>query len=201
MPEGLPPALWDSAANAVKVDEVTKQFIEMSKATTARLAAVPEKPDGYKLELPADFKAPEGMKVTFDEKDPRVAALRTLAHANQWDQKTVSGILAIEAQREVAAENAKQATMIAETAKLGEKGPVRQQAVATFLSAHFKPEQIQAFAADKLQNAAAFEVAERLIQMATASGMAGGAPPPPAPKPSEIPMKDRWYGGSQQKVS
>lgn len=206
MPEGLPPALWDATTGTVKVDDLTKQFIETTKASAARAATIPEKPEGYKLEYPTKFSEPLKAlepfkdKLTIDEKDPRIPLLRAVAHEHGLPQTAVSDVLAIDAMGKLLAEQANDARMTAETAKLGEKGPARQAALANFLNAHLSPEEVGALAIDKVQSAAAFAAFEKLMTIFTSSSIPGNQPQTPT-TPAAVPMKDRWYGGTQQKVS
>jgi hypothetical protein len=58
---------------------------------------VPKTPDDYKAEFPADFKAPEGVKINVD--DPRFKEAQRSAHARGMSQELFSGVLALEVRR------------------------------------------------------------------------------------------------------
>jgi hypothetical protein len=207
MPEGLPPAYWDATAGKVNADAVLKDFIPQHKRLSeidARLAAVPEKPEGYKLELPTDFAVPQGMTVKFDDKDPRVAAARTFAKEHGLGQDAFSKMLAFDAQQKVAEFNAALANIEAEQKKLGEKFPEREKAMTTFVSSTLTGTNEQKVAKHAalqrvLTDAAAFEALEDVINKVGGSRIPGAGPQDP-PKPPEQPLTDRWYG-TQQKVS
>lgn len=207
MPEGLPPALWDAANGKVNEGEAVKSVIELSKFKSeydTRMAAVPEKPEGYKLELPADFAVPQGMTVKFDEKDPRVAAARTFAKEHGLGQDAFSKMLAFDAQQKVAEFNAALANIESEQKKLGEKFPEREKALTAFVASTLTGTTEQKTAKHKalqmvLTSADAFEALEDIINKTAGSRVPGAGPQDP-PKPPEQPLTDRWYG-AQQKVS
>jgi hypothetical protein len=207
MPDGLPPALWDANAGKVNEPEAIKSVIELSKFKSehdARLAAVPEKPEGYKLELPQDFEVPAGAKITFDEKDPRMVAARAWAKEAGLDQGQFSKLLTLEAQRTVGEYKAALANIESEQKKLGEKFPERERALTAFVSTTLTGTAEQKAAKHQalqmvLTSAAAFEALEDIINKTAGSRVPGAGPQDP-PKPPEQPLTDRWYG-SQQKAS
>lgn len=207
MPEGLPPALWDATNGKVNEPAAVKSVIELSKFKSeydTRMAAVPEKPEGYKLELPTDFAVPTGMQVTFDDKDPRVAAARLFAKEHGLGQDAFSKMLAFDAQQKVADFNTALANIEAEQKKLGEKFPEREKALTTFVASTLTGTNEQKSAKHAalqrvLTDAAAFEALEDIINKVGGSRIPGPGPQDP-PKPPEQPLTDRWYG-AQQKVS
>jgi hypothetical protein len=108
-------------------------------AKDANLLSLPAKPADYKLELPADFKAPEGVTFTFNEKDPIkgpvLTSAREFALANKLTQEQFSGMLAL-----YAGSQAHEAKMISDGAKaqrdlLGAAGGARVDAVSRWLKA------------------------------------------------------------------
>lgn len=208
MPDGLPPAYWDQATG-IKTDEVVKDFVGLHKFKSehdARLAAVPEKPEGYKLELPPDFKVPAGAKITFDEKDPRMVEARAIAKAAGIDQATFSKLLSIEAQRTVAEYETALANIEAEQARLGEKFPEREKALTSFVGASLTGNAEQRAAKHKalqmvLTSADAFEALEDIMNK-SGSRIPGQQHQEP-PAPAAVPQQQRWYPDmtSQQKAS
>jgi hypothetical protein len=203
-PEGLPPSYWDDKTNTVRTDVLVKDFADLHKFKTeadARIAAAPEKPELYKLEVPEDFKVPAGMKIAFDEKDPRLAEARKLAHELRLDQPTFSKLLALDAQQRVAEFNAALANIEAEQAKLGEKFPEREKAVTAFVAGSLtgSTEQKAAKHAALQQvftSAAAFEAFEDIMNKVAGAKIPGqpGYEPTPAPSPQSH-AERIWPGG------
>jgi hypothetical protein len=60
-----------------------------------RKSGLPAVPEGYKIELPADFQAPHGVKFEFDQNSAELQNFRKLAHARGLDQQTFSEALGI----------------------------------------------------------------------------------------------------------
>lgn len=134
-PEYVPEQFWDATANTVKAPEFKEHLGKLAAtqaAYDARLAARPEKPDGYKLEFPEAFK-PE-VPIKLDETDPRVAPMRALAHELNLDQSAFSKLLQIEASRVAAETKAYQSAVEAETKKLGANATARVTALKTWLT-------------------------------------------------------------------
>lgn len=134
-PEYIPETFWDASANAVKGKDFADHLTQLSALKAehdARLAARPEKPDGYQLAFPKDF-TPE-IPIAFDAADPRVSALREFGHKRGWTQDDFSEALTIEAARVVSEHKAFQAAEAAEKQKLGANGTARVTALKTFLT-------------------------------------------------------------------
>ncbi|MCC6314819.1 MAG: hypothetical protein IT337_12495 [Thermomicrobiales bacterium] len=201
MPSGLDPKYWD-ATNGLKTDDLLKDFGELSAyraQAEARLAEVPDKPEGYKLELPADFQVPEEFKEAFklDESDPRLPHARALAKELGLPQGAFAKLIALDARLQIEAAQQAQAQMTAEMAKLGDKFPARREAVNAFVRANLTPEQAAGLEGIAT-SAAAFEAIEALIAKATTTRIPGTQPEPARP-PQPVPQAERWYG-SQQKA-
>lgn len=202
-PEGLPTTYWDDKTNTVRTDVLVKDFADLHKFKTeadARIAAAPEKPELYKLEVPEDFKVPAGMKIAFDEKDPRLAEARKLAHELRLDQPTFSKLLALDAQQKVADFNAALANIEAEQGKLGEKFPEREKALTTFVTSSLTGSAEQKAAKHAalqrvLTDAAAFEGLEDIINKIGGTQIpARPGETPPAPTPQSH-AERIWPGG------
>lgn len=134
-PDYVPEAFWDPATNAVKTAEFTTHIGELAAlkaAHDARVAARPEKPDGYELKFADTFKPDVAIK--FDETDPRLAPLRAFAHENNLDQAGFSKLLEIEAGRVIAENKTYAAAVEAETKKLGANATARVTALKTWLT-------------------------------------------------------------------
>lgn len=175
MPEGLPADFWDADKGEVKFGDLGTKFGELSTFKAARdaeLAEVPAKPDDYKLELPADFKMPEGLEFKLDDKDPAFAAVRTFAHENKLPQKTVSALLAIEAQRQAADLQRSVDYVLGEEKALGANFPERKAAVEAFLRTNLSETHYEGLRTRiDAGGAKAFEAVEKLVELATAGGI------------------------------
>jgi hypothetical protein len=72
------------------------------KATEdSKRLTLPQKPDDYKIELPADFKPPEGVTFEFKADDPLMAQARTFAHQAGISQEGFSKLLSLHAASQV----------------------------------------------------------------------------------------------------
>lgn len=189
---------WDATANAVKMPDLVAAG-QFKIDHDARIAALPQKPEDYKVEwkAPEGFKAPEGMKaedIKIDEKDARIPALRAFAHEHKLSQDQVNGLVALHIQAQMAEYAAADAELQAEMKKLGENGKTRVEAANAFLKQHLTAEE---HAAVRLfiGNSTAFTGLEKIIAKALTQSVppnAGGNPNPP-PKPV-VRLADRLYG-------
>ncbi|QHW22802.1 hypothetical protein GYN07_20970 [Rhizobium leguminosarum bv. viciae 248] len=137
-PDYLPQSLWDPE-KGFKVDYFNDLAATKAERDTL-LASVPEKPDGYKVSLPQDFKLPEGFEVPdgesiIDENDPRISAARDFAHANQLTQEQFEGMIAIGVQADIAEKSSITEALTKQREELGAKATERVNAVTTWLGA------------------------------------------------------------------
>lgn len=96
-PDDMPEQFWDADKGEVRTAALTKAWkdtrteLEKAKAGTGK---PPEKPEDYKLELPADIKLPGGK---LDENDKAVALFRNVAHkaglSNEKFNEVLGGFL------------------------------------------------------------------------------------------------------------
>lgn len=100
-----------------------------------RKNSLPASPDKYEIKLPADFKAPEGVKFEFDMNDPGLKQVRELAHARGLDQEALSGLLGIYAANKIGEQQKLGVAKNAEMSKLGSAAQARIDAVETWLKA------------------------------------------------------------------
>lgn len=131
-PDYLPESAWDATANAPRAD-IIKTAFETHAAQQARIAARPEKPDGYELKFPEGYTPPVAIEWIPD--DPRVALLRAFAHKNNWGQAEFSDALTIEAVKIAADQKHDNDLREAEMKKLGANGTARVTAIQTSLTA------------------------------------------------------------------
>lgn len=180
-PDYLPETAWDSEAKAPRADFIKTAF-DTHAAHEARLAARPEKPDGYKLELPKEFKTDTALKFLPD--DPRVAALQAFGHKNNWSQAEFSEALTFEAMRVTADNKSWTDYQAAEKAKAGANGEARATAIKTFLTGHVGEDAMKTIFSG-LTSYAQFEAVEKLMTaVATGGGSQyrnGGREQPQAP--------------------
>jgi len=204
-PDYIPETYWDGTANSIK-PEFGQHYAEVAKfyqtETEKRAALAARKPEDIKFEvkLPDTVKVPEGMELKIDAKDPRVPIIREMALKNGWDQDTVNGLVALDAQQKIQAHAAEMERVKAEDAKLGEKAPDRKAAVGNWLkglkdSAKLTGDEYEAvriYATD----AATVTALEKIMAMANGSIPGNRGDPPP--KPAEVPITDRWYPQKQK---
>jgi hypothetical protein len=98
-----------------------------------RRTGLPQSPDGYEVKLPADFKAPDGLKFEFDANSAELQNFRRLAHARGLDQQTFSEALGIYAANRVGEQQTLAGARTAEMQKLGSAANNRIAAVETWL--------------------------------------------------------------------
>lgn len=174
-PDWLDEGYWGESG--VKLDAL-KPVLDEHKALTAaqaeRARAIPEKPDGYKLELPQGA-VPEGATFEFDEQSPLLQNARKVAHEMGLPQAEFSRLLGLYAQDKIAEDAKLQADIAAEKPKLGANANARIDAVKTFLATAPKhiAEQAQAnlFAAWQVE---AWEWAASKISSQGGAGLPGG---------------------------
>ncbi len=159
-----------------------KEFSEHLNAQTARIAAdesrrlaLPQTPEAYKIALPADFKAPEGIDFKFDDTDPLLAQARSVMH--DIDQGKLSGqdafskLLGLYAGAQVNTEAQVQAARTAEVGKLGPTGSARVGAVTTFFKAMLGDAEGAQFAS-RMFTASDVQIAEKLVAKFASQGTA-----------------------------
>lgn len=112
-------------------------------ADQSRRLALPKTGDEYKVEPTKDFKPPEGVEFSLDQKNPQVANLKAWALRNGVPQSELSGLVDIYGGLMVAQQQTHKAAFEAQVAALGTTGPARVDAVKTWLDAKgfgaFKP--------------------------------------------------------------
>lgn len=199
MPDGLPQQFWDQQTGSVDMPAFVKSYSEVSAFKTEhdkRIAALPQKPEDYKIELklPDTVRLPEGMQLKIDDKDPRVPAVRAFAQKHQISQDGLNDLIALHAQMQIEEHNAGEAAIQAEMKKLGSNGPARVTALESLLKANVSKEEYEALR-PVIGDAAAFIAMEKLLAKVTAQGVAphngSGPQPTPPPKPRAA---DIFYG-------
>jgi hypothetical protein len=98
-------------------------------------ANLPAGPDQYRVELPADFQAPEGVRFEFDKTDPALARAREVAHKRGIPQDVFSEMLGVYASTRMGEAIQQSKLRDVNMKQLGAAGPQRVEAVATWLQA------------------------------------------------------------------
>ncbi|MDB6085546.1 MAG: hypothetical protein JWN43_3427 [Gammaproteobacteria bacterium] len=104
-------------------------------ADDVRKGSLPQTPDAYKTELPADFKPPAGVEFKLDATNPALGQLKTVAHKHGLTQDAVNELIGVYAGAEVGSQARIDAARSAEVTKLGATGPARVDAVTRFMDA------------------------------------------------------------------
>jgi hypothetical protein len=173
-PEGLPEQFWDDKAG-VKFDDLTKHLGELNAFKAehdSRLAARPEKPDGYELKLPADLKFGEGEGFDLDPNDPMVGFGREVAHAMGADQAGFEKIVGMYAQQQVAQTKLLDTLAAKQIEALGPKGADRQSAVKNWIAAKLGADALPIFEGP-LAVKIGVEALEKLMRVASGGGLPG----------------------------
>jgi hypothetical protein len=146
-------------------------------------AGAPGKPstaEAYKLELPSDFKAPDGVEIRFDASDPVRGPIlneaRQLAHSLGVDQAGFSKLLALQARLEANEAQRANDLAIIEQRAIGADYESRKQALNAVLDRTLSKQH-----ADELRRGIgsrlAFEALEQLIAKAMGRSPASSASP------------------------
>ncbi|MBP2290724.1 pyruvate/2-oxoglutarate dehydrogenase complex dihydrolipoamide acyltransferase (E2) component [Azospirillum rugosum] len=160
-PAGLE-AFWDAEKAALNVDGLAKLVAD----DQARRAGVPEAPDGYKMELPADFALPDGL--TFEPQDtPLGQSVRAIAHEFGLPQAAMSKLLAAYVDSQAQEHRQVIADIAAEQAKLGPNRDARFSAMDGWIKANL-PDHHAVLAQRLPVDAGLFQAVEALIARANA---------------------------------
>lgn len=109
--------------------------VAFKAAEDSRRLTLPQKPDDYKLELPKDFKAPEGIEFVPNDKDPLLPQARAFAQKHGLSQEAFAELMGLHAAGQIGSQQTIAAAKAAEVAKLGATGTARVTAAQTWLAA------------------------------------------------------------------
>lgn len=129
--------MWDADKGDFK-PEASQHFRDMAArdaAEASRRLTLPQKPEDYKLALPKDFKAPEGMEFVLDEKDPMTPHARAFAQKHGLSQDAFTELVGLRASMDVQMKQQLKDFEAGEVTKLGVNGPARKTAIDTWLKA------------------------------------------------------------------
>jgi hypothetical protein len=114
-------------------DVVTPKLTQFA-AEEVRRNTLPKGPDDVKLDLPKDFKLPEGVEFKFDNTKPEFAKSREVAVKRGLDSDTVTELMGIYAETQVGSTATYQAAQKAELEKLGANATARVTAIDNFFT-------------------------------------------------------------------
>lgn len=178
-PDWLPEKFWDGDGKAAKVEDLAKSYaaLETWKGTKAEtlkaevLAAlregVPEKPDGYALELPKDL-LPPGFEAQINPADPFLAQMRQTFHDLGAKPEQFNAAAGAFLQWQVA----NMPDVAAEKMKLGEGADERLGAVDMWLAKSLAEPEYKAVM-NGMVTAEGVLAMEKLMKLATGGGMQG----------------------------
>jgi hypothetical protein len=167
-PDFLPEKLWDAEKGTAKADVLAKA-LETFEQAEARAAKVPKSADEYKLEVPKDFKLPQGMEL--DANHPLLPAAREFAHKNGLTQEQFSELVTLDARRLESFKAAETARLANEKKALGPEADKRIETLSTWIDkAAPSPEHAQAVKA-AMGNAKIVEFVEGLMKQTISGGV------------------------------
>lgn len=146
-PKAVPEQYWKN--NAVDHDAWARDYNEVvafkaaEDSKRAQFTAEYPKPDAYKLELPKDFKFPQGApefkfaEATDPVQGSAIQAAREWAHKRGLNQADFSELMGIYAASQVGAESAIAARAQAERASMGATAGARVDAIGKWLTANY----------------------------------------------------------------
>lgn len=203
-PDWVGEQFWDGEKNSIKLDEFGKHYGEVAafhKAEADRIAALPQKPEDYKFEIPKDVEIPDGMQFAVSEDNPSLVAFRKFAHEKKLSPDIAQGVYALYVADKAHESAVLRARVAEEVKKLGPNAPARGQAVLNFLVGRVGADHAKAllrnrFTADEM---VAFE---KLYESIANQGAAPVTPMPatPAAVPVKSTAEQIWPGGFQRKV-
>lgn len=169
---------WDGEKGELKGSDLAKSLKEASdlKASIqAERAGIPETADKYALDLPKDYKLPDGFEIKSD--DARIVALRDAAKELDIPQEKFSKLFSKVVQAQVAVETQNRdmitRAVAARDAALGANGAARVDAAQNFLSTFSDDPTVQ-----KQYHAMLFTPAIiELVEHFASASRSGGIPP------------------------
>lgn len=176
-PEWVPESCFD-AKTGVNWDSYGKYHNEQIVPKLTQLAAeevrrntLATKPDDVKLDLPKDFKLPEGMDFKLDSTKPEFNKFREIAVKRGLDADTVSELMGVYAETVVGSEATYAAAKKAELDKLGANATARVTSLNTFFEGHLGAEDAK-FLRSSMYAAGVVTAMEKLVAKFTSQGAA-----------------------------
>ena len=132
-PQQPPPVAKIKIGRFETTEDEFNQMATRIAADDVRKGSLPQTPEAYKAELPADFKPPAGVEFKLDTANPALGQLKQVAHKHGLTQDAVNELIGVYAGNEVGTEARIKAAATAEVAKLGASGTARVDAVTRFM--------------------------------------------------------------------
>lgn len=170
-PADVPDKYWnaDKGVDHTAWSKDFNEHVAFKAAEDSKRLSLPQTPDAYKAELPADFKTPEGVKFEFKQDDPLLAQAKTMAHGMGISQENFSKLLGLYAGAQVGTQQEINTARNAEVAKLGAAGTSRVTAITTFFKATLGDAD-GAQLASRMFTAHDIEIAEKLVARFASQG-------------------------------
>jgi hypothetical protein len=144
-PSQQPPPQQQSGERMVRIGEHERseqawnELAARDAEQQVRRQALPQAPGDYQAILPPDWQAPAdlppGTKFEFDMNSPALAQARAIAHASGMPQEKFSELLGVFASTKIGEQQNNARLRDANLRQLGSNGPMRVDAVATWLTA------------------------------------------------------------------
>lgn len=170
-PEWLPESFWDDKSG-IKHKEFGDHFAQLATRDAAeqvRRNALPQKAEDIKLDLPKDFKLPQGIEFKFQQDAPELSKFKDIALKRGLDQDTISDLIGVYAETQVASQSTLAAAKQAQVEKLGANGPARITALQNFF-AGLIGEQDAKHIGSMLVTADIVQAAERMVAKFSSQG-------------------------------
>jgi hypothetical protein len=135
-PEWKRPAYFpETVKSEADAEKFVREHVSFKAAEDSRKLTLPQKPEDYKLGLPKDFKAPQGIEFVPNEQDPLLPQARAFAQKYGLPQEGFEELVGLKAAIEIGNKQQIDNAKAAEVQKLGVNGTARKTAVDTWLIA------------------------------------------------------------------
>ena len=194
-PDWVPETCFDPQ-NGVVLDAFGKHYAEKiapvltaHAAEQVRLNSLPSKPEDVKIELPKEFKLPQGVEFKLDPAKPEYGKVRELAVKHRLSQDAVTDLMGVYAETLVGSEQAIATAKKAELDKLGSNAQNRVAALETWFTGMVGEDGAKQLKS-MLVTAGIVSTFEKLVAKYVGQGVApfgqnGREPPAPAGRKTE----------------
>src|SRR5882724_3824590 len=169
-PADLPEAFWDTEKGAVNTAKINEMIVARAADESRRLS-LPQKPEDVSLDLPEDFKPPDGIDFKWDPNKPGYNEIRELVVADGIPQATATKLAALFAKIMVGDQASMRAWEAAEVAKLGANGTARATQVEIGMKG-LVGEELAAHAKAMTRTAGGIQFLEAVLAKVVSQGVA-----------------------------